>query len=210
VNHHHQGALHERGAELIAAGRVLYQRGWLPATSGNLSARLDAGRFAMTVSGCDKGAMTEDDVMAVNDRGHALESAQQPSAETLLHVALYQRDPAIGSVLHVHSPNATVLSRVAVGDTVILEGYELLKAFSGIHSHEARLLVPVVDNDQNIPRLERAVAARLDAAEGPVHGYLIRGHGLYAWGEGVTRALHCLEAFDFLFACELRLRELQS
>lgn len=208
MNHHHQGALHERGAELIAAGRVLYQRGWLPATSGNLSARLDAGRFAMTVSGCDKGAMSEEDIMAVNDRGHALESAQQPSAETLLHVAVYRRDAAVGAVLHVHSPNATVLSLATRDDTVVLEDYELLKAFPGIHSHQDRVTVPVVDNDQNIPRLERAVAARLDAGD-RVFGYLIRGHGLYAWGVDVAHALRCLEAFDFLFACELRLRELR-
>lgn len=28
--------------ELVAAGRILYERGWVPATSGNFSARLSA------------------------------------------------------------------------------------------------------------------------------------------------------------------------
>jgi ribulose-5-phosphate 4-epimerase/fuculose-1-phosphate aldolase len=33
--------------ELIAAGRFLFERGWVPATSGNLSARLSDGRLAL-------------------------------------------------------------------------------------------------------------------------------------------------------------------
>jgi methylthioribulose-1-phosphate dehydratase len=38
-------------------------------------------------------------------------------------------------------------------------------------------------------------------------GYLIAGHGLYTWGADVAEARRHVEAFDFLFTCELeRLR----
>jgi hypothetical protein len=44
-----------RSDELIAAGRFLFERRWVPATSGNSSARLGDGALALTVSGCHKG-----------------------------------------------------------------------------------------------------------------------------------------------------------
>jgi methylthioribulose-1-phosphate dehydratase len=39
-------------------------------------------------------------------------------------------------------------------------------------------------------------------------GYLIDGHGLYAWGRDMAEARRHLEAFEFLFDCELQLRAL--
>ncbi|MET1163044.1 MAG: class II aldolase/adducin family protein, partial [Pseudoxanthomonas sp.] len=38
--------------------------------------------------------------------------------------------------------------------------------------------------------------------------YLIDGHGLYAWGRDMAEARRHLEAFEFLFHCELELRKL--
>jgi len=40
-------------------------------------------------------------------------------------------------------------------------------------------------------------------------GYLIDGHGLYAWGRDMPEARRHLEAFEFLLGCELELRRLQ-
>ena len=55
--------------DIIDAGRFLDSHGWAPATAGNYSARLDAGRLAITVSGCHKGHLTEQDVMVVDLAG---------------------------------------------------------------------------------------------------------------------------------------------
>ena len=49
--------------------------------------------------------------------------------------------------------------------------------------------------------------AKLDA--GPLWGYLIDGHGLYAWGRDMAEARRHLEAFEFLLGCELELRTLK-
>jgi methylthioribulose-1-phosphate dehydratase len=43
-------------------------------------------------------------------------------------------------------------------------------------------------------------------AHGSTPGYLITGHGFYTWGRGVEEALRHVEALDFLFECELRMR----
>lgn len=193
-------------AEIVGASRALAARGWVPATSGNFSCRLDGRHVAITASGRDKSALVEADVMVVDRDGRAVGSALRPSAETPLHTQLYQRFPGIGCVLHTHSPIQTVASRLfAEAGAVRLEGYELLKAFSGITTHEAALDVPVVSNGQDMPALAAAIEARLDRHG---WGYLIAGHGLYAWGGDMAEALRHLEAFDFLLGCELELRRL--
>lgn len=193
-------------AAIAAAGRDLYGRGWLPATSGNLSVRLGPDSCAVTVSGRDKGRLTADDIMRVDLAGEPL-SPGRPSAETQLHTSLYRWSEGIGAVLHTHGPASTVLGlRHAGQDRVVLEGYELLKAFAGVATHAIRLTFPILENTQDIAALADEVPARLDGAPPPCFGYLIRGHGTYVWGRDLDEARRHLEALEYLAACELALR----
>ena len=193
--------------EIIDAGRFLYGRGWSPATSSNYSTRLSPTEALLTVSGKHKGQLGPDDVLATDLSGNSLEPGKKPSAETLLHTQLYRWRPEIGAVLHTHSVNATVLSRLTPGDFIEFEDYELQKAFSGVTTHESRVCVPIFDNDQDIARLAAKVQPWLQAHPDCV-GYLIRGHGLYTWGACMSDALRQIEAFEFLFECELKTRSL--
>lgn len=194
--------------EIIEAGRFLYGRGWSPATSSNYSARLSVHEVLLTVSGKHKGQLGIDDLLATDLAGNSLEAGKKPSAETLLHTQLYAWKAEIGAVLHTHSVNATVLSRLTAGDHLVFEDYELQKAFSGVSTHESKVVVPIFDNDQNIARLAGRVQPWLEANPECV-GYLIRGHGLYTWGPSMSDALRQVEAFEFLFECELKVRALQ-
>lgn len=187
--------------ELIEAGRYIHSRGWVPATSGNLSMRLSDGRIAITVSGQHKGALSLEDIMLIDSEGHSLDG-KKPSAETLLHTVLYRRYPGVKAVLHPHSPNATLASRL-FKDELALEGYELLKALRGIDTHESRVVIPIFPNDQNISRLALRVEEYIDR-HGALYGYLIAGHGFYTWGGSIKEALRHLEALEFLFDCEIR------
>ncbi|MGX5730281.1 methylthioribulose 1-phosphate dehydratase [Pseudoxanthomonas beigongshangi] len=192
---------------LIDNIRELSQAGWTPATSSNFSHRLDDRHAAITVSGRDKGRLVESDIMVVDFDGKAVGSDHRPSAETLLHTQLYRRFPDIGCVLHTHSPVQTIASRLYAGvGHIRLEGYELLKAFQGNTTHETEIQVPVFGNTQDMPTLAAQVDALLD--QQPLWGYLIDGHGLYAWGRDMAEARRHLEAFEFLFHCELELRKL--
>ncbi|MCW1245813.1 methylthioribulose 1-phosphate dehydratase [Pseudomonas sp. SAICEU22] len=193
--------------QIIDAGRFLYGRGWSPATSSNYSTRLSADQALLTVSGKHKGQLCIDDVLATDLDGNSLEPGKKPSAETLLHTQLYRWRPQIGAVLHTHSVNATVLSRLTGEAFIDFEDYELQKAFSGVTTHESCVRVPIFDNDQDITRLAAKVQPWLDAHPDCV-GYLIRGHGLYTWGPGMNDALRQIEAFEFLFECELKTRAL--
>ena len=193
--------------QLIAAGRFMDSKGWVPATSGNFSVRLPDGTIAITVSGRHKGRLQADDIMRINSDAAALDG-KQASAEAVLHTALYKRYPDSQAVLHPHTLNATLVSRL-FGPEIVLENYELLKALRGIITHESRVVVPIFANDQNIPRLAERVERYLDRHV-DCYGYIIAGHGLYTWGNSVQETLRHLEALDFLFDCELRLHGVKN
>lgn len=195
-----------KAAEIIKAGAFLNGKGWVPATSSNFSARLADGHIAITASGYHKGELSPEAIMLIDGEGQAIDARQRPSAETLLHTALYKRFVDIGAVLHTHSVNATVLSRLTEGQ-LVFQDYELLKAFAGVDTHETSIIVPIFPNDQNIPRLAANVDAWMDCHP-PIHGYLIAGHGLYTWGRTMAEVLRHIEAFEFLFQCELTMQGL--
>lgn len=196
----------QKVTEIIEAGRFLHSQGWVPATSSNFSSRLADSTIAITASGYHKGALSEEAILRIDMNGEPLEGNKRPSAETLLHTAIYRRFSDVGTVLHTHSVNATVLSRISDGQ-LVFEDYELLKALSGVSTHETSIIVPIFPNDQNIPRLSAEVDAYLDSHP-PIHGYLIAGHGLYTWGRSMQETLRHIEAFEFLFQCELTLKGL--
>jgi methylthioribulose-1-phosphate dehydratase len=187
---------------LCNAGKFIDSKGWVPATSGNFSARLPDGTIAITTSGKHKGHLQVEDIMLIDHDANSLDG-KKSSAETGLHTTLYKRYPTIQAILHPHSINAILVSRL-FGDACVLKDYELLKALHGITTHETRITVPIFANDQDIPRLARIVDQYLDTVN-DCFGYIIAGHGLYTWGESIPEALRHLEALDYLFDCELRL-----
>ena len=192
---------------IVAAGRRLDALGLVPATAGNFSTRLDAGRLAVTVSGRHKGFLTPDDVMVVDLDGRGEDPAKRSSAETLLHCGIYRRFPKAGAALHGHSVANTVLSRRA-GDSLTLAGYELLKAFPGLPTHDAAVTMPVVPNDQDIARMQRGLDAIWNGMPDIPPGYLIAGHGSYVWAADMAGALMRLEALEFMLACDMEERRL--
>lgn len=197
---------------LAAAGQFLAARGWAPATSGNYSARLTPDRVAITVSGRDKGRLAVADIMVVDGDGRPLSSDQKSSAETRLHTSLYQAFPDIGAVLHTHSVDSVTLSRwlrQQGQDILVLSDYELLKALPGITTHAVEIPIPIVANSQDMEALAQTVLTRLEAQPQPV-GYIIAGHGLYAWGPTVQRALMATEALEVLVSCALQERLLEQ
>lgn len=188
--------------ELCEAGRFIDSKCWVPATSGNFSARLSDGTIAITTSGKHKGHLQVGDIMLIDADAQSMDG-KRPSAETGLHTALYQRYPEVNAILHPHSINSILVSRL-FGKRIVLEDYELLKALPDISTHDARIEIPIFANDQKIPRLAGVIDRYLDEVD-ECYGYIIAGHGLYTWGNSVADALRHLEALDYLFDCELRL-----
>lgn len=210
--------MNEQKQQLIAAGQFLFQQGWSPATSSNYSLKVAENEILVTVSGKHKGKLTEQDFLCVDLNGRPLPEyvTLKPSAETLLHTQIYKLFPEAGAVLHTHSVNATVLTRyLAEEPQLILSGYELLKAFPLIETHDISVAIPIVDNHQDMvalsdqlsPMLKQFVAQK-SGVDVPPFAYLIRNHGLYTWGKTFDDALRHVEALEFLFQCELSFRRL--
>ncbi len=184
---------------LAELGRNSYARGWVLGTSGNFSAVVSRDRFCMaiTATGLDKGSLTPKQIVRVDANGTVIEGPGKPSAETALHLAIVEAFGA-GAVLHTHSVWSTIISDLhAARGGVWIEGYEMLKGLQGVNSHTHREWLPIIDNDQDMRRLAGAVEAMLEQHP-EAHGFLLRRHGLYTWGEDVAQAKRHLEILEFL------------
>ncbi|HEY6248669.1 MAG TPA: methylthioribulose 1-phosphate dehydratase [Candidatus Angelobacter sp.] len=184
---------------LADLGRGFYARGWVLGTSGNFSTVLSRDPLLITItsSGVDKGNLTPDQFVRLDAQGGVIAGSGRPSAETALHLMLV-RARGVGAVLHTHSVWSTIISEAhAVHHGLWIEGYEMLKGLEGVRTHAHREWLPIVDNDQDMAKLAGTVEALLQ--EHPqAHGFLLRGHGLYTWGEDLSQAKRHIEILEFL------------
>src|SRR5258706_11970532 len=94
--------------------RGAYERGWTLGTSGNFSAVVGTEPLSLliTPSGADKGAVSGDQMVTIDEQGRATAGTGRPSAETSLHLAIVRARGA-RAVSHTHSVWSTLLSDAA-------------------------------------------------------------------------------------------------
>lgn len=190
---------------LRQVGHMLWNRGWSLGTSSNYSVVIDRHplRILITASGKDKGHLGPNDFVIVDEFGKPTSEGQpKSSAETLLH-CLAAKHCSAGAVLHTHSIWTTILSQHFFGlGGIRIEGYEMLKGLEGITTHESSCWLPIFDNTQDIPFLQKQVIQYLtDHPDQKCWGYLIRRHGLYTWGKDLAEATRHIEIIEFLLEC---------
>lgn len=187
--------------QLVDCGREFYQRNWVLGTSGNFSALLERNPFSLciTSSGNEKGVLNETHFLEVDNEANVLKGNGKPSAETLLHLAIYRHRQSANSILHTHSVWGTILSDVNFEKGFIeISGYEMLKGLAGVTTHEHVEKLPIIENSQDYASLSQIIENVL--IENPnCHGVYLRRHGLYTWGESVSEAKRHIEIFEFLF-----------
>ena len=195
-----------KAAESLAEiARGFYARGWVLGTSGNFSAviSLEPLRLAITSTGLDKGSLTAEQFLEIDDNANVVHGDGRPSAEALLHLAIV-RELKTGAVLHTHSVWSTMISGThAKHGGIALEGYEMLKGLAGVATHKHREWLPILENSQDMVELADRVASTL--REKPsIHGFLLREHGLYTWGENLEEAKRHVEILEFLMEVLVR------
>jgi methylthioribulose-1-phosphate dehydratase len=195
--------LFKRWEEIRDVKRILANRDWFPATSGNISIKVSDNpvSFLVSASGKDKSKETAEDFLLVDANGNPLlETDLRPSAETLLHIAIYKESNA-GCVLHVHTVENNVISGLYAKEGAIrFTDQEIIKAL-GIWEEDGEISVPIIPNHADIPTLAKVFKLHITGDSGAV---LIRHHGITVWGRDAFEAKRHLEAYEFLFRFHLQ------
>jgi methylthioribulose-1-phosphate dehydratase len=196
---------------LAQIAKECYARGWALGTSGNFSSVVSREPLVLTITGTGlhKGTLSPDNFVRVDAKGTVVGGSGFPSAETALHLLLTNVRRA-GAVLHTHSVWSTIISALhANARGLWIEGYEMLKGLEGVKSHAHREWLPIIENDQQMARLAGVVEASL-TQHPKAHGFLLRRHGLYTWGEGLEQAKRHLEILEFLLEVLARTHTLSN
>lgn len=182
-------------ADILAAGRKIYQRGLVAANDGNLSVRVGENALWVTPTGVCKGDMTEDMLVKITLDGALLEGTRKPSSETKMHLRIYRENPDVRAVVHAHPPAATAfaaagipLDRPVLQEAVVQLGTVPVAPFALPGSQG------VADSVAPFCREYRAL--------------LLEYHGAVTWGESMEQAHYRLECLEQVATVTLHLRAL--
>ncbi|MFE7797780.1 S-methyl-5-thioribose-1-phosphate isomerase [Nocardia sp. NPDC057440] len=191
---------------IAAIARELYERGWMPGTAGNISARTGANAV-ITGSRLPKGELTEHDMVTVriSDSTPLPQQTRKPSAETTIHTAIYRTTDA-AAVVHIHPPYATTLSTQTGSPdevtTLRITDFELIKGLGG--ADPASIDIPVFPNWPDVARIGSDIERYL--SENPTAPTVlgITGHGITTWGDTLSQARDRAECFEALSELVIR------
>ncbi|MDJ0555441.1 MAG: methylthioribulose 1-phosphate dehydratase [Microcoleaceae cyanobacterium MO_207.B10] len=194
---------------LISAATHFYQKGWMVGTAGNLSARLSDGSFWITASGRPKGELTSQDFVRVDVEGKVLEKPNPnflPSAETIIHQAIYQCFPKVKACYHVHSIEANLVSNFTEGNGLLLPPLEMLKGL-GIWEENPWVEMPVFVNHLEVSKIAVEIGDRFLDSPPKVPALLIRNHGVTVWADSPESAYHYIELVEYIFRYMMAVRQ---
>jgi len=169
--------------EICLLGNRLYQAGFVTATDGNLSARLDSQTVLVTPTSVCKGRMRPEDIVLVDMGGKKLCGARNPSSEIAMHLLFYRLRREVSAVVHAHPPTATGFAAAGLPlDQALVS--EIVISLGGIPL--ARYGTP------GTPELSDALAPLIPAHD----AILMANHGVVTCGENLERALMNMETTE--------------
>jgi L-fuculose-phosphate aldolase len=170
--------------DVAETSRFLHRAGWCANHDGNVTAR-DGNRYIATPTATSKRLVAEKDLIEVDGKGQVV-GAGKVFGEIGLHLAVYERRPDVGAVVHAHPPHAT-----AIGAT---RGNPIDRPF---------IAEALVSLGPKIPKL--AYAQPGDAARAALAPWcelvdvvILGNHGVIAWGKDCETALMRLELVEHL------------
>jgi L-fuculose-phosphate aldolase len=181
--------------DLADFGRMLHNQGFVAATDGNLSIRLDHERVLVTPTGVSKGMMDPEDMVVVDLDGNKLSGNNNPSSEIAMHLTIYQMRPDVGAVVHAHPCTATAFASAGIAldqplcsEIVITLGAVPLAPYATTGTHEL--------SDSLAPYI-------------PAHNaILMANHGVVTYGRDLRQAYLRMEAVEHYAKIVLAARQL--
>lgn len=171
--------------EICDVGGLLYDRGYTVGSAGNISARLDDGWLITPTDAC-LGRLDPASISKVNLAGEWV-SGDKPSKTLALHRQVYDRNPAVGGVVHTHSTHLVALTLAGVWhqDDILppLTPYQVMKV-----GH-----IPLIPYERpGSPK----VAERVAQLANSVRGVMLERLGPVVWEASVSRASYALEELE--------------
>lgn len=181
--------------DIVEVCRRLYSHGWLAATDGNVSIRLQPDRIVATPTGIHKGYMSADDLIVVDSKGGKITGTREPSSELRMHLAAYQTRPDIRAVVHAHPTNCIAFSLAGVSLAQCLLP-EIVFTFGSIPT-----TAYATPTTEEVPREIVRWVRQFDAM-------LLDRHGSLTVGPDVFDAYNKLERMEHVAEITFRARQL--
>ncbi|KFE57993.1 aldolase [Pseudomonas syringae] len=171
--------------EICDIGRLLYGRGYTVGSAGNISARLDDGWLITPTDAC-LGRLDPTEIAKVNLAGEWV-SGSKPSKTLALHREVYDRNPAVGGVVHTHSTHLVALTLAGVWqeDNILppLTPYQVMKVGQ----------IPLIGYQRpGSPKVAQRVAQLANS----VRGVMLERLGPVIWETSVAKAAYALEELE--------------
>jgi L-fuculose-phosphate aldolase len=93
--------------QIVRFGKMLHDRGYVAATDGNLSVRLNKRHILATPTAMSKGSLRPSDMVIVDRDGHVIAGRHHVSSEIAMHLLIYKLRPDVNGIVHAHPPTAT-------------------------------------------------------------------------------------------------------
>ncbi len=103
--------------KLIEICHRVYDKGFVSAFDGNLSARTPEGNIYITRSGVCKGEVTPEDILLIDLEGRKLEGEGKITTEVKIHLLAYKYRKEVNAVIHSHPVYATAFATMGEGFT---------------------------------------------------------------------------------------------
>jgi L-fuculose-phosphate aldolase len=140
--------------------------------SGHGSARRDGDSFYINSAASTRGALTTDDIVAVNLDGNLIEGSARPPFEFHIHSEVYRARADVGAVLHTHPHWSTFLTMVGA-------------TYQAVYAQGALLAgIPLVDSPLSVNT--RPMGERVAATLGRHPAVLLKSHGAVVVGSDLV------------------------
>ena len=180
---------------ICRVGRSLFDRGYVHATAGNVSVRLDDGGYVMTPTDACLGFLDSARLARLDAEGRPM-SGDRPSKTLSLHLSIYSAarrfDPDTACVIHTHSRHCVALSLASAAD-------ELLPAITPYFVMKVGHVPLVAYHRPGDPVVAHAVAAAIErygSAGAPLRAVMLSRLGPNVWHDTPDAAMAVLEELE--------------
>jgi len=174
---------------VLEANLALPRHGLVTFTWGNVSGIDRAnGLIAIKPSGVSYEHMRATDIVVLKLDGTQVEGSLRPSSDTPTHLALYQKFPELGGIVHTHSTHATAWAQA--GREIPPFGTTHADYFYGAIPCSRFLTRDEVEKDyeHNTGKVIIETIGKREVLAMP--GILLSGHAPFAWGKNPDDAVH--------------------